>query len=176
MYLQVNPGKVAGADGKVYYLDAIGLRVTTDADCVANSSTTLSPVPLEDTYNTTSFDYISADPEPTSVNTTTGEIKWDDVGPILPGNSQTVTVTLQARDVDGTVTGTCSGTLDGCNSVDTTYDSKNVYYADGRPANDDSDSISVDIVGKGEIRGTVWNDTNNDGWSDDDGESEDSRM
>ncbi len=169
--LYINPSKTASADQKTFYLDAAGLRVTMDVDCAAGESTTLSPVPLQDTYDTTRFEFISADPAPTLVNTSTGVIQWDDVGPILPGTSTTVIVTMRALDVDGTITGTCSGTPDGCNFARTDYGTMNVYYADGRQANDDNDNIAVDIVGKAEIRGTAWNDTSNDGWPDNDGEA-----
>ena len=162
--LEVNPSKSRAGDQNIFFLDAIGLRVTTDCDCEANSSTTLSPVPLQDTYDAARFSFVSADPPPTSVNTTTGVIQWDDVGPVLPGNTRTVMVTVRARDVIGTVTGTCAGTPDACNSVTTDYDSKDVKYEDGRITNDDSSNVPVDIVGKGEINGFVHRDTDNDGW------------
>ena len=53
------------------FLDAIGIRVTTDQPCVAAASTTLSPVPLQDSYDTGSVSFVSAVPPPTSVNTGT---------------------------------------------------------------------------------------------------------
>ncbi|MEW5736846.1 MAG: SdrD B-like domain-containing protein [Thermodesulfobacteriota bacterium] len=170
LQLEVNPSKVSSADQKYFYLDAIGVRVTTDADCEAGQSTTLSPVPLQDTYDPARFAFVSAVPAPTSVNTTTGVIQWLDVGPILPGTSATVVVTLRALDVNGTTTGTCTSPVDGCNAARTDYSTYHVYYADGRKANDDNDSVSVNIVGKGEIRGTIWKDNNNDGWPNNDGE------
>lgn len=165
--VEINPSKTAAADAKTFYLDAVGLRVTTDQDCVAGSSTTLSPVPLQDTYyDNTLFEFVSATPTPTSVDITNGLIKWDDVGPILPGTSTSVKVTMKAKDVTGTINGTCSsGSENACNQVRTDYDSKNVKYADGRQANDDSDEIAVNIQGKAELRGKVWNDADNDGWA-----------
>jgi len=170
--LEINPSKTAAADQKLFYLDAIGTRVTTDADCVAGQSTTLSPVPLQDTYDTTRFEFVSADPAPLTVNTSTGLIQWEDVGPILPGASITVIVTVRALDVTGTITGTCSGSPDACNLARTDYGAYNVYYADGRQANDASDDIAVNIVGKAELRGSVWLDNSpNDGWPDNDGET-----
>ena len=168
--IEVDPSKAANADPRTFFLDAVGIRVTTDVDCQAGESTTLSPVPLEDQYDPAYFEFISADPEPTSVNTTTGVIQWDDVGPILPGTSRTVIVTLRPYDVDGLLSGSCSGSEETCNFVRTDYSTYNVYYEDGRLANDDFDQIAVDIQGKGEIRGTVWSDINNDGWPNDDGE------
>ncbi len=168
--LEINPSKAANADQKTFYLDAIGIRVSTDVACVASSSSTLSPVPLQDTYDPNRFTFISATPPPSSVNTATGVITWNDLGPILPGTSASVTVTYRAKDITGSVTGNCGVTPDACNSATTSFGANHVYYADGRLANDDSDSIAVSIVGKGELRGSVWSDTNNDGWADNDGE------
>lgn len=161
--IEINPSKTAAGDQNTFFLDAIGLRVTTDCDCEANSSTTLSPVPLQDTYDANRFTFVSADPPPTSVNTSTGVIQWDDVGPVLPGNTRTVKVTVRARDVNGSITGSCS-IPDACNTVTTDYDSKDVKFEDGRVTNDDNDNVPISIVGKGEINGHVYKDVDNDGW------------
>ena len=40
----------------------------------SNSSTTLSPVPLQDDYDQTKVDFVSATPAPTSVDTVNGII------------------------------------------------------------------------------------------------------
>jgi uncharacterized repeat protein (TIGR01451 family) len=169
LYLQVNPGKGQGADQKDFFLDAIGLRVTTDADCEASTSTTLSPVPLRDDYDQTRVAFVSADPTPTAVDLTNGYLYWDEVGPILPGSSATVTVTVRALDVDGTQTGSCGGSPNNCNYARTDFTrdsvSYNTYYADGRRANDASDLMAATIVGKAELRGTVYQDTGTTGWA-----------
>lgn len=173
--LMVNPSKASSADQKTFYLDAIGLRITTDQDCEAGTSTTLSPVPLQDSYDTGSVAFVSASPVPTSVDTATGVLRWNDVGPILPGSTQTVTVTMRALNLSGTRTGTCGGSSppalnSACNWAETAFLTNNVRYADGRLANDATSSIAVTVQGKGEIRGTLWKDTNVDGWPDNDGE------
>jgi hypothetical protein len=177
LQLYINPRKSAAADDKLFSLDAIGVRVTTDADCEAGASTTLSPVPLQDRYDDQKLAFVSAVPAPTSVSGRT--IQWDDVGPIAPGSSNTVTVTMRALDVAGLATGTCATTSAPstpppadtiCNLVETAYGTKNVYYADGRKANDDDDKVAVNIQGKAELRGTVWRDTDNDGWAIETGE------
>jgi hypothetical protein len=170
LQLEVNPTKTANADQKTFYLDAIGLRITTDQACEANSSTTLGPVPLQDTYDTASFAFVSADPPPTSVDAATGVIRWTDVGPILPGTTKTVAVTVRVLDVNGSRAGACGANPppsagSACNWAETAYLSNRVKYADGRPANDDRDSVAVNVAGKGEIRGTIWSDTDNDGWA-----------
>jgi len=168
LQLEVNPTKTAGADAQVFYLDDIGLRITTDTACVASTSTTLDPVPLQDRFDSGSFAFVSASPPPTTVSGAT--IRWDNVGPILPGSTTAVTVTVRALNITGTRTGTCAvlppPVGSACNVAETAYLTKNVYYADGRRANDASASVPVNIVGKGEIRGLVWSDTNNNGWRD----------
>jgi len=155
--LEINPSKASSADQKNFYLDAIGLRITTDQNCESNSSTTLSPVPLQDDYDQTKVDFVSATPPPTSVDTVTGVIKWDDIGPIEAGGSELVTVNVRARNITGTTTAP--------NVAQTAYDTKNVKYADGRLANDGTSSMTVTLQGKGEIRGTLWSDRNQSGWA-----------
>jgi hypothetical protein len=174
--LQINPSKASSADQKTFYLDAIGLRITTDQACDAVPSTTLSPVPLQDSYDTGSVTLVSASPTPTSVNTATGIIQWNDVGPIPAGSTQTVTVTVKALNMTGTRTGTCGAssppaTNSGCNWAETAFSTNHVYFSDGRQANDGSSKIAVSFLGKGEIRGALWKDTNVDGWPDNDGEA-----
>ncbi|HYI11417.1 MAG TPA: SdrD B-like domain-containing protein [Thermoanaerobaculia bacterium] len=173
--LEINPSKSSAADQKTFFLDAIGLRITTDQDCEAGTSTTLRPVPLQDSYDTGSFAFVSASPSPDSVNTGTGVLQWNDVGPILPGSTTTVTVTMQALNLAGSRVGTCGGsspptTNSTCNWAETAWGGNNVDYADGRQANDASDNIAVTLQGKGELRGTIWKDTNVDGWPNNDGE------
>jgi Peptidase family C25/SdrD B-like domain/GEVED domain len=173
--LEINPSKASAADQKTFSLDAIGLRVTTDQDCEAGTSTTLSPVPLQDRYDTGSFTFVSASPAPDSVNTGTGTIQWNDVGPILPGSTTTVNVTMRANNITGTRTGACGGSAppalnSACNWAETAWGGRNVYYADGRLANDATANVNVNIQAKAEIRGTLWKDTNVDGWPDNDGE------
>jgi hypothetical protein len=175
--LQVNPSKTANADAKVFSLDAIGIRVTTNAACEASPSTTLDPVPLLDTFDKDRIEFISADPAPTSVDTASGLIRWDDVGPLLPGTSRQVFVTARARDVNGTQAGACNTSFTGsglpafpwdgtthenCNYVQTNFTAGattyNVKYSDGRLANDDQDQRAISVVGKAELRGVVYND------------------
>ena len=173
--LLVNPSKASNADQKTFSLDAMGVRVTTDQPCEAGTSTTLSPVPLQDTYDPSKVDFVSATPTPNSVNTATGVIQWSDVGPILPGSSTSVTVTMRARNVTGITNGACGASSGGggntaCNWAETAYGTNHVYYADGRLANDGTSKIAINIQGKSEIHGTLWKDTNVDGWPNNDGE------
>ncbi|HEX2832809.1 MAG TPA: SdrD B-like domain-containing protein [Thermoanaerobaculia bacterium] len=167
--LEVNPSKSTSADQKFFYLDAIGLRITTDQDCEAGPSTTLSPVPLQDSYDTGSVVFVSATPAPDSIDTATGVLRWNDVGPILPGSSATVNVTMRALNITGTRTGSCGvasppTTNSTCNWAETAWGGNNVKYLDGRAANDGSSKIAVTFQGRGEIRGSIWKDTDSDGW------------
>lgn len=155
--LEVNPSKASNADQKTFFLDAIGLRITTDQNCASSSSTTLSPVPLQDDYDQTRVDFVSATPPPTSVDLVNGIIKWDDIGPIEAGASELVTVNVRARNVTGTQVAP--------NTTQNAFDGKHVLYADNRLAIDGTSSMSVTIVGKGEIRGTLWSDRNQSGWA-----------
>ncbi|HEX7705984.1 MAG TPA: SdrD B-like domain-containing protein [Thermoanaerobaculia bacterium] len=162
---EVNPGKTANADFKTFFLDAIGLRITTDQDCIAGASTTLSPVPLQDSYDNTRMEFVSATPPPTSATVagSVGFLKWDNVGPILAGSTEFVLVTMKARNITGTVTGNCAGSSPpapgiACNWATTAFDGKHVEYLDGREANDDSSSVPVNIEGASEIRGSIWRD------------------
>jgi len=173
--LVVNPSKSSAADEKTFSLDAIGIRVTTDQNCEAGTSTTLDPVPLQDSYDPGSVDFISANPTPDSVNTATGIIQWNNVGPILPGSTATVSVTMRARNIAGTRTGACGvssppAANSACNWAETAFGTNHVKYADGRLANDATSKIAIAMQGKGEIHGTVWKDTNADGWAYDAGE------
>src|SRR5204862_462382 len=173
--VDVNPSKSSSADEKNFYLDAVGLRVTTDQNCDAGTSTTLSPVPLQDSYDPASVDFVSASPTPTSVNTATGIIQWADVGPILPGSTASVAVTMRARNITGTRTGTCGvsappTSTSACNWAECRFGSRHVYYADGRLANDASSKIAIAMQGKNEVHGALWKDTNADGWAYDAGE------
>ncbi|HEX6100031.1 MAG TPA: SdrD B-like domain-containing protein [Thermoanaerobaculia bacterium] len=173
--LEVNPSKSSSADQKTFYLDALGIRITTDQDCEAGPSTTLSPVPLQDSYDTGSVAFVSATPAPSSINTATGVLQWNDVGPITAGSSTTVNVTMRALNITGSRVGTCGvaspPTLNStCNWAETAFGANHVMYLDGRQANDGSSKIAVTFQGKGEIRGTVWKDTNVDGWAIDVGE------
>jgi len=164
--IRVDGDKASAADAKTLAVDAIGIRVTTDTACEAGASTTLSPVPVRDQFDTTNLEFVSAVPSPTSVSG--GTITWSDVGPITPGSTTTLFVTMRAKDVNGTSTGTCGALpslATNCNFVEGGYTGNNVFYADGRIANNASASVPVTIVGKAELRGFVWKDTDDDGWA-----------
>jgi len=57
-------------------------------------NTTLMTVEVVDTYDTACLKYVNAVPAPDSVNLATGEIRWNNVGPLAPGDVKTLSVFL----------------------------------------------------------------------------------
>ena len=94
--------KNAGGDGSTTYLDAIGFRITTDEPCGGGSpdNTTISPLPLTDTYDPTELQFVSANPTPDTIDTGTGTINWNDLGPLYAGGTTQVTVSFLVLEFD----------------------------------------------------------------------------
>lgn len=147
--LQGNKGT---ANGEMN-IDAAGFRVTTDQTC-GGDNTTLNPVPLTDTYNSTYFSFISADPAPATVSA--GSLTWNNVGPIYAGQTKIVTVRLQALTTGSTP------------NTDNTATSTGSKFANGFPANSPvTDIATVPIVANANTRsitGRVFDDNNTNGW------------
>ena len=95
-------------DAFVQVNQAVGWRVT-----VKNTGdTTLTTVPLVDTYDTSRFGYVTASPLPNGV--VAGTLSWTNLGTIAPGASRSVTVTLNALSVPPSNTATnAAGSLRG---------------------------------------------------------------
>ena len=60
---------------------------------------TLATVPLHDWYDADCMEFVSAIPSPDWVNPTTGEIHWDNVGPLGPGDAAVASVFVRGRAV-----------------------------------------------------------------------------
>ncbi|MBC7251856.1 MAG: DUF11 domain-containing protein [Anaerolineae bacterium] len=97
----------------------VGEAVSFDITVVNNGETAILVLPLEDTYDPTYLDYVSASPEPDSVDETTGTLSWDNLvssGPLAPGGSIVVTLNFTALASTGegvtTNTATVSGAID----------------------------------------------------------------
>ncbi len=58
---------------------------------------TMTTVPLWDYYNPACLGFLSAQPPPTSVNTSLGLLYWSNLGPLNPGATRIVTVQLHAQ-------------------------------------------------------------------------------
>ncbi len=59
-----------------------------------SGNTTITTLPLRDTYNSTCLTYVSANPTPDSV--VAGQLDWNNLGPLAPSNSVEVTVNFTA--------------------------------------------------------------------------------
>ncbi|MCL4267400.1 MAG: hypothetical protein KJ069_29755 [Anaerolineae bacterium] len=150
MQLEGNRGGGAGNSGDIG-LDAAGYVVTTDQLC-GGADTTISYLPLVDTYNPAQLQFISADPMPSST-TPAGTLTWDNLGPLYAGGTRRIS--LQFRALTAVA---APGTL---NTATVT----NPEFMNGRNANNGTDNAQVPILVSGSIAGTVWADTNNSGWN-----------
>lgn len=124
-------------------LDAIAFVITTDQLC-GGAATTITELPLTDTYDATYLEFVSAAPPPSSQ--TPGMITWDNLGPLYAGGSKTVTVVFRAL-------ATVASTVNTATSI-------NGQFGTGRPVNDASDTASVSINAPGSIAGVVWAESN----------------
>ena len=154
--LIADKGSGAGSSGD-FGMDAIGFRVTTDGTGCGGSSKVLNPVPLTDTFDDAYFDFVLANPPVSSSGT--GSLTWNNVGPLYPGQTRLVTVTMRAAQA-GTTTAT-----------DNTATSTGTLFSNGLPANSPvSDTATVAIGANTSTRsfsGTIFNDNSSplNGWS-----------
>lgn len=153
--LELDPIKSGGADASLINVDAMGFRVTASGVCPAqNPADTMVTVPLTDTYDTAYLEFLEAVPPATNVNTTTGLITWDNIGPILPGETQTVVVRFTAKDIGASPV-----------TFDNTATTTGTRFADGGFANNGTDAASGTMNPTGTINGYVFSDPNGDGWA-----------
>ncbi len=145
--------KAASADISLMHLDGLVLEVTTTGTC-GGISTTLNPVPLTDTFNSSYFTFISSDPPVSS--TGAGSLTWNNVGPIYPGQTRVVTVNMRAIQ-NGTTTNT-----------DNTATSTSSKFASGLPANSPVTDTATVVIGTNaatrSLSGHVFDDNITTGW------------
>ena len=148
LQLAIGGEKLTNADRVGLLVDAIGVRITNDGSSCSSftSDTVLNPVPLTDTYDPTKLSFVSADLPPTSVNGGTGTITWSNVGPINPGETQTINLTFDALEPTGSVAETITNTATVMNA----------YFVNGLPANDATDDAVTTLEPTGSIAGMVW--------------------
>jgi LPXTG-site transpeptidase (sortase) family protein len=152
--------EVKGASGNGDIdLDAAGFIITTNQTC-SGADNALNPVPLTDTFDSSYFSFDSAYPQPSS--TGSGTITWDNLGPIFPGQTKSISVTLLA-------TGIVTDSEDIANSTGS-------EYSDGRLANSPEEDNAFTTVAAafstpGSISGYIWDDeeTTPYGWVPTDG-------
>jgi uncharacterized repeat protein (TIGR01451 family) len=160
LVIQVIGDKVGSdqSDGTTIAVDQAGFRITTDqpATSTSNSPTTLNPVPVTDIYDADMLRYVSASPPPTASTTngtapnTIGRLYWANVGPIIAGAGQTITVTYTALEPPGNILAETT------NVVVIT----NATYATGIPANIKTGTAATVIAPAGTIGDRVWRDVN----------------
>ncbi len=139
------------------HFDAVGLQLFCDGTTVCDPAKVLNPVALEDVYDSNILEYVSSSYPITSVTTDGGmeTITWDNVGPILPGETHTITVTFDGLEPTDLLNG------------DLTTNTATVTSAslgNGLPANTGTDNATVTIENTGTICGTIWSDSDGDGW------------
>ncbi len=150
--VEINAVKSGGGDGGTFYLDAIGLRITSNTNCPYAASTTITTLPFTDTFNTSKLTFVSAEP-PVDSTAPAGTLTWDNVGPLYPGQTRPIHVTFRAQApsvVSETITNTAT--------VST------AYFGDGRLANPATDAVTGTLGATGSITGVVWSDLNANGW------------
>ncbi len=118
----------AGQDAQVQ----VGDTVTFDLGVTNTGDTTLTTVPLSDTFDPAVFAFDSASTAPDS--NTGGSVSWNNIGPISAGQTTTVTVTLEAIATSG-----------GGSSVDTATVS-GATDSNGDPAPDASDEATARVT------------------------------
>ncbi len=157
----VSPLKISNGDtwdGATLYLDAIGVRFTTDdTGCYppvftdgdfGPGATTIDSLPLVDTYDPTKLQYISASVSPSST-TPAGTLTWNDLGPLYAGQTDTLTVNFKALQPTNLVSGDTTNNVVNANEA---------TFLDGTPTNDATDTAGVRILRSGSIAGFVWSD------------------
>ncbi len=119
---------VSPSNGIANVGESVVFRIT-----VTNSDdTTLTTVPLQDTYDSAKLSFQSASTSPDS--TSSGQLDWDNVGPLTGGASKVITVTFTA--IASTLPGNTTNTASTHNVVDENGDS----------VSDKTDSANVTIT------------------------------
>ncbi len=156
--VQLRAAKVSAGDRATFWIDSIALRVTRTLPAPAGGifgPNSFDPVPLEDTFDPTKLQYVTAVPLPSSV--TSGRLIWNDVGPVNPGTRQTVSVTFRTLAPTGaSEVFVNSVTTDGPNTA-------GAFYPNGRPTNVGSDTQNITVLQRARIGDFVYWDRNSNG-------------
>jgi hypothetical protein len=149
--------KTTSGDRVFLYIDAMAVQVTTDQVC-GGANTILNPVPLTDTFVTNDLAFVSANPPISGPATPSGAntiLTWDNVGPLYPGQTKTITVSFTASQVIAGSTDTATST--------------NTKFANGVNANSPvsaTASVAITAASTRSLTGTIFDDNNPaNGWS-----------
>jgi len=139
-------------------LDSVGFMLMTDQLVGGTDATTLNPVPLVDTYDTSRLAFVSASPPPDTVATNglTGELGWNNLGPIYAGGERVINVTFDVLEPPGNISA----------PVTNTFAITNAWYETGKRANDQHGDCIVTVLPAGTIGDFVWRDLNGNGVQD----------
>ena len=154
-YVEIVADKASNEQAGIL-LDSVGVQITTDQIFgEASDSTTLDPVLLDDFYDTAKLQFVSASPSVDSVTTNSGiaTLHWDNLGPILPGGQEDVTVTFTVLEPAGNVATEFTNTA----SV------TEAYFLTGIPANQAEDEVVDTAQPSGTIGDYVWRDVDGAG-------------
>jgi uncharacterized repeat protein (TIGR01451 family) len=148
-----------GTDAANFHVDALGFRVSSSQSC-SGQDDDMSLVPLTDTFNADLLDLVSSDIPYDSLTYTgspysnTGVITWNDVGPLLAGDTTTITLTFTAKEPPD---GDADGEPDPTTHPNGTSSTGATFYDDD-PVNDASASDSGTLNPAGTIGDYVFND------------------
>ncbi len=155
--------EISGTKGNASIKGTIGVDaamyvITTDrTDC--GQEGVIATLPVTDTYDADLLEFVAADPPASAVvvkgtaPNSTGTITWTNVGPLYPGEANSILVTFKAL-----ATIASPGT--------TNYAAvRNAKFDTGRPVNQVEDSAQAYIQTPSSIAGTIWADTDEDGWT-----------
>jgi hypothetical protein len=110
---------------------------------------TLSYVPLTDDFDPAKMRFVSATVAPSSVDTTTGLITWDNIGDINPNITKSIIVTFEVLPPAGNATDT--NNLNTAAVVD-------ARMANGVIANNDTDAVTITVNPTATIGDFIWQD------------------
>ncbi len=140
----------SGGSGEdvIMNVDSIGVRVVGTATTGTYGPSTISPLPLTDTYDSTKLEFISASVAPTSQSTATptaATLYWSDLGVLNAGTRKTLTVTFRA------IAPTTSPP-----TTRNTAAASNAWFVSGRPTNNASSYVDIAVTAAGSIGDTVF--------------------
>lgn len=143
----------SGNPGGDLRMDAVALQVTSSEPCPASSDNILTDVKLQDKYEKAKLDYASSSPaftppEDTASDATYNILTWNNLGPLSPGESKVVTVTMKGDNTASQVTAQNTALV-------AANDAK---LGDGRFANSGSSTANVPIYPAVSISGKLFAD------------------
>ncbi|HKH43923.1 MAG TPA: SdrD B-like domain-containing protein [Thermoanaerobaculia bacterium] len=146
-----------GSDGVVLFVDATGLRATTNETCGAPGDDMRS-VPMSDTYDADVLQFLDATTTPTGSTVTgtapnrIGTLTWD-LGPLRAQQTKTVTVRFLAAEQDTNG----DGESDSVSHTNTEAVTGAVFF-DGGAVNNATATATHQVDPRGSISGYVWAD------------------